>query len=288
MSSSAYSLTPARMSTYTAKANYLKAKADLGVYRCALAMRTVVPTIAIFPLLFGCCLRATSIVAVRTPDAIFMGSDSKMIKGDGSEAGNGCKILSSNEFFVGIARIWGSPAQGFTVASFAAEALNSNSDLPSRVTHFERLLLHPLERLLMALRTTDPSRFQRELEGQSAVDALFVGFEAGYPALLLRSFIVHNGASQSITARIRREDCSRYCSEALAYVALGQHKAIDKALAENPDLWKIGVAESIRKLINLEISAAPTFVGLPISILTIDKSGPRWIEQGACLGIGTR
>ena len=140
----------------------------------------------------------------------------------------------------------------------------------------------------MALRTTDPRRFQRELEGQSAVDALFVGFEAGYPALLLRSFIVRNGASHSITVRIRREDCSRHCSEALAYVALGQHEAIDEVLAENPDFWKIGFSEGIRKLINLEISAAPSFVGPPISILTIDKSGPRWIEQGACPGIGTR
>jgi hypothetical protein len=210
-----------------------------------------------------------------------------MFKGEGGEAGNGCKIRSSNGVYFGIARIWGSPAQGFTVASFAAEALNSNSDLASRVTHFEMLLVHPLERLLMALKATDPRRFQRELEGQSAVDTLFVGFEDGYPAFLLRSFIVRDGASHSITVRIRREDCARDCSE-VAYVALGQHEAIDKALAENPEYWKIGFAEAIRKLINLEISAEPNFVGPPISILTIDKSGPRWIEQGACPDIGTR
>ena len=260
----------------------------MDVYRCAIAMRTVVPSIAILSVLVGCPLNATSIVAVRTPNAIFIGSDSKMINGDGGEAGNGCKILSSNGVFFGIARIWSSPAQGFSVASVAAEGLNSNGDLVTRLTHFERLLVHPLARLLMSLKTTDPERFQRELEGQSAVDALFVDFETGYPALLVRSFMVRNGASQSITLRIKREECSRDCSETLAYAALGQHEAIDKALAENPDLWKIGFAEAIRKLINLEISAAPSFVGPPISILTIDKSGPRWIEQGACPDIGTR
>ena len=211
-----------------------------------------------------------------------------MINGDGGEAANGCKILSSNGVYFGIARIWGSPAQGFTVASFAAEALHSNSDLASRVTHFETLLVPPLERLLMALKATDPRRFQRELEGQSAVDTLFVGFEDGHPDLLLRSFIVCNGASQSIAVRIRREACSRNCSEELAYVALGQHEAIDKALAENPQYWKIGFAEAIRKLINLEITTKPGFVGPPISILKIDKYGPRWIEQGACPNIGTR
>ncbi len=227
-------------------------------------------------------------MAGRTPNAIFIGSDSKMINGDGGEAGYGCKILSSNGVFFGLARIWSSPAQGFTVASFAAEALKSNGDLASRVTHFESLLVHPLERLLMSLKTTDPRRFQRELEGQSAVDALFVGFETGHPALLVRSFMVRNSESQGIEVQIKREECSHDCSEALAYVALGQHKAIDKALAENPDFWKIGFAEAIRRLINLEISTAPTFVGLPISILTIDKSGPRWIEQGACPDIGAR
>jgi hypothetical protein len=226
-------------------------------------------------------------VAVRTLNAIFIGSDSKMINGDGGETGNRCKILSSNGVYFSIARIWGSPAQGFTVASFAAEALNSNRDLATRVTNFEKLLLGPLERLLTALKTTDAGRFQREIDGQSVVDTLFVGFEDGYPVLLLRSFIVRNGAAQGMTLRIRREDCSRDCSEALAYVALGQHEAIDNALAENPNYWKIGFAEAIRKLINLEISAKPNFVGPPISILTIDKDGPRWIEHGACPDVGT-
>jgi hypothetical protein len=205
-----------------------------------------------------------------------------MINGDGGEAGNGCKILSSNGVYFGIARIWGSPAQGFTVASFASEALNSNSDLASRVTHFEKLLLGPLERLLISLKTTDATRFEREIDGQSAVDVLFVGFEAGHPVLLSRSFIVRQEVSQSITVRIKREECSQDCAEPLAYAALGHHEAIDKALAENPKLWNIGFAEAIRKLIKLEISAQPSFVGPPISILTIDKDGPRWIEQGAC------
>ena len=86
---------------------------------------------------------------------------------------------------------------------------------------------------------------------------------------------MRDGASPSHTVRIRREQCSRNCSETLAYVALGQHEAIDKALAENPDFWKVGFAEAIRKLITFEISAAPNFVGPPISVLTIDKYGPR-------------
>ena len=251
-------------------------------------IRALVSSITILSLLFGCPLRATSLVAVRTLNAIFIGSDSKMINGDGGEAGNGCKILGSNGVYFGIARIWSSPAQGFSVASVAAEALNSNGDLASRVSHFEKLLLHPLERLLISLKATDATRFEREIDGQSAVDMLFVGFEAGYPVLLSRSFIVRNGASQSITVRIKREECSDDCSEALAYAALGQHEAIDKALAENADFWKIGIAEAIRKLIKLEISAEPSFVGPPISILTIDKDGPRWIEQGACPDVGTR
>jgi hypothetical protein len=251
-------------------------------------IRAFVPSITILSLLLGYPLHATSLVAVRTRDAIFIGSDSKMINGDGGEAGNVCKIRSSNGAYFGIARLWGSPAQGFSVASVAAEALHSKGNLVNRVTHFEKLLLPPLERLLMSLKATDATRFQREMEGQSAVDVLFVGFEAGHPALLSRSFIVRNGASQRINVRIKREECSHDCAEELAYAALGQHEAIDRALAENPHFWKIGFAEAIRRLINLEISAAPNFVGQPISILTIDKYGPRWIEQGPCPNVGTR
>ena len=68
----------------------------------------------------------------------------------------------------------------------------------------------------------------------------------------------------------------------------GSMKQSTKRSLRMPDFWKIGIAEAIRKLINLEISAKPSFVGPPISILTIDKSGPRWIEQGACPDVGTR
>ena len=245
-------------------------------------LRALVSFSTILSVLCCCPLRGTSIVAVRTLDAIFIGSDSKIIDGDGGDAGNACKIVGFKGIYFGIARIWSSPVQEFSVASVAADTLNSNSDLESKITHFENALVPPLERLLMALKTTDPARFQRELEGHSAVDTLFVGFDGDYPVLLFRSFIVRNSTSQRTTLRIKREECFRHCSEALAYVTLGQHELIDKALAENPDLWKIGFAEAIRKLINLEISAEPNSVGPPISILTIDKDGPRWIEQGAC------
>ena len=249
--------------------------------------RAFVSSMTTLSILCCCPLRGTSIVAVRTPNAIFIGSDSKMIDGDGGDAGRVCKILGYKGIYFGIARIWSSPAQGFSVASVATDALNSNSNLESKVTHFEKLLVHPLERLLISLRAADAARFQRELDGRSAIDTLFVGFEGGYPVLLFRSFVVRNRTSRGVTLRIKREECSRDCSEALAYVALGQHEVIDEALAENPDFWKIGFAEAIRKLINLEISAKPNFVGPPISILTIDKNGPRWIEQGACPDIAS-
>src|SRR6266849_6533085 len=79
MAYSVSSLTQARMNKNIAKANY--PKADLDVYRCARAMRTVVPSIAFFLFLFGSYLRATSIVSVSTPNAIFIVSDSNMING---------------------------------------------------------------------------------------------------------------------------------------------------------------------------------------------------------------
>lgn len=232
-------------------------------------------------------LRATSIVAVRTPNSIVVGADSKMVNGDMGQEGSVCKILTSNGVFFSAARIWSSSAGHFSVAAIAADALNSTSDLASGVNEFEEHLIQPLERLLTLLKTVDPARFQREFDGKSAVDVLFVKFEAGYPAVLSRSFIVRDEGSHGPTVQINREECSRDCSQAFAYAAIGQHAAIDKALAENPYLWNEGLAKAVRKLITLEISAKPTLVGPPVSILSIDESGPHWIEQGLCPDIGT-
>ena len=246
-----------------------------------LALRAM-PLISIAALLFSSQLLATSIVAVRTRSAIFIGSDSKLIDGEGKAVGSTCKVMTHHGAAFAVARIWSSPAQDFSVTSVAAEALSSSRDLATGVRLFERLLIEPLERLLRALKTTDPQRFERELTGHSAVDAVFVGFEGRDPALFVTKFVVNRGTSQSIKLRVQREECARHCTEPLAFVTLGQHSAIDKALSDDPDFWNIGFAEGIRRLINLETLSVPTLVGPPISILSMDKSGAHWIEPGEC------
>ena len=246
-----------------------------------------IPSITVLLILFACPLCATSVVAVRTRSAIFIGSDSKIVDGNGRDTGKVCKILASNGIFFAVARIWGSPTQEFSVASIAAEALETKGDLKRKISCFESSLVRPLERLLLSLKASDPKRFERELDGHRAVDAIFVGFDAGYPALFVRSFIVSNSAARGIRLQIKREECTRNCPD-LAYVALGEHRAIDEALAANPDFWKVGVVAAVKKLINLEVLKAPNLVGLPISILSIDSSGPHWIDRGACQKMNAR
>jgi hypothetical protein len=66
---------------------------------------------------------------------------------------------------------------------------------------------------------------------------------------------------------------------------LGDHDNADALLARTPHFWIAkGIIAGIYELIGEEIKANPGDVGLPISILIIDKSGPRWEpgHQGVC------
>jgi hypothetical protein len=68
---------------------------------------------------------------------------------------------------------------------------------------------------------------------------------------------------------------------------LGESDAIEGLPEETPDFWKAGLSDGVRRLIETEIAARSEYVGPPIDIVRISKSGVQWIQRKPECG-GTR
>jgi hypothetical protein len=153
-------------------------------------------------------------------------------------------------------------------------ACRSNGDLKERADRFLAMALSKLDEVVKALETTDPDDFRQRYEGKPVVEVLFAGQQEQRPAVLMRGAILEDGMLKPEAISVPSERI---------HVFAGVNGHIRAYLRNHPNWEDEGDISVARRLINLEASAHPDLVGLPISIGTIDSSGSfQWIERGKC------
>jgi hypothetical protein len=75
--------------------------------------------------------------------------------------------------------------------------------------------------------------------------------------------------------------CPEQCSKT-GYLLSGMYEAIEPMLKKNSSLLTPRHPSNMVRLLEIEASAQPHFVGGPPSQVAIDDSGVVWLEQGAC------
>jgi hypothetical protein len=69
----------------------------------------------------------------------------------------------------------------------------------------------------------------------------------------------------------------------ISHFVLGENDAITDYMKKNTTWYEMGSFSRIAKgLIQIEINAKPDYAGPPVSILSIDNHGMRWIDPGVC------
>lgn len=63
------------------------------------------------------------------------------------------------------------------------------------------------------------------------------------------------------------------------YVPLGNVSAQGTLMMQQPDYWKIGLAEAVRRLVQFAINECPEWCGEPIDILRVTSKGAEWIQR---------
>jgi hypothetical protein len=213
--------------------------------------------------------RSTSILALYTPQAIYIGSDSKISRLDGTESRNGCKILIAEHFVFASAGLSQSDDGTFDLPKLAFQIFSTAASFSSSVSSFEERLGLQYGGLIK----------QGALNGipkeQVGIDVVVGGIEKNLIKLSQLSF-------GRLPDQFIRRDCpSQECT--IGVFELGERAAIDGILKNRHAIWKeLGVPDAIKHLILAQERASPKLVGGPIAIVEIGQAGIRWISKGAC------
>jgi hypothetical protein len=232
---------------------------------------------------------ATTIVAIRSPAYVVVASDSRVSAISSGEVSPtlGCKIQQVGTFFVGAAGYFGD-TRGFNAFDLARKASTEGGDLIAIADRFERVTIEPFKGLIQTFRQEHPVDFTRYCDNRDCLEVVFVGIENAVPKLYMRSFRATIRDKEIVIEPADRHDCPGDCVTGAAEALLGIHGNADALIDRTPHFWKVkGIVAGMDEVIGAEIKADPAKVALPISILTIDGSGPHWEpgHQGVCRDI---
>jgi hypothetical protein len=224
---------------------------------------------------------ATSVIAVRTSSSIYIAADSKLVTGDHSMTGIGCKIGVANDVFWGEAGII-QAANGFDVNSIARSAMSATGPVDARISSFESNAALDLGKIMDAIRGENLPYFTQRI-GKPALQMVFAYFDSDIPYLDSISFITRIGPASDIIIDVIESIFPNKGPQSSEYVTLGYHETIDREIGKFPNIWRdLGIPLAVRHLIQTEINAVPNDVGSPIAIVGIDEAGSHWISKGAC------
>ena len=225
--------------------------------------------------------RATTIVVARSSTEIVIGADSKVTNSYGRSLHNEtCKIQQVGSLFLAYEGLLRDKRTGFSVADISRRALQVRPDasVADRVSILTGLLTSALVTELIEVRRNSPDEFRQKLEGQTFLRIVIAGFEKKKPAVYVRQFrMAIFGGKMAVT--VIPDDCSDDCKGEVVTRFLGETAAIDGLPDETPGFWSAGLTDGVRRLIEMQITARPDYVGPPIDIVRIDAKGATWIQK---------
>ena len=256
--------------------------------------------LALFALMLGGWLDcgATTIVALRSDRRVVIAADGMLtISKNGSvvEHRETCKIHRTGDILFAHTGIdWYQPLRpAFTAGvelslPHALEsALSGTGTVREKLVMAERTTRWTLERILSSMRREVPAEFNRRV-GTVVLGILFGAIDHGVPVLKTYDYRLDldgvGGIRISSTAAICPGDCPKV--NGMIVVGLGYRDLINDFLPVTrfSEIPTISWTDRLAELVQLEIRAAPEFVGPPVAVLELDTNGIHWYRgmRGAC------
>lgn len=239
--------------------------------------------------IFTCCVatsllsslcHATSVLALRTDEALFVGADSKVVAINGSETGFGCKVSVSQNYVFSSAGLLKDTRGPFDLHKIVEDSIAANSNFNNVLTTYQNKMLEMLPPALKFLMADVPAYYEKFLRRKHVVESIFGAVEDNVVHLAYRGFVPDDPERVDIV----KNDCPGTCSSPLMLLELGEKGAIDRELDANPQIWKqIGIPNALERLIRLQAVASPEYVSLPAAIVMLPRNGTvQWLSTGMC------
>jgi hypothetical protein len=244
----------------------------------------MLPRLAVVTLLLPSLVHCTTIIAIRTSVAVFIGADSK-VSSNIAARGNSetCKIgkISSNELFAQAGfDTFGDDVQGL-VGDFRAvtnTALLDSADLRQGMAKYETRMFDALREFLNSSWASSISPDKKKNDA-ILMETVFVGFRSGVPLLAERGFVYRDGSA--IQDPALTSNCLEDCVSTLRYVLAGERDLLSRDVVVRA-IKRHGIVGAIKKLIKMEANAHQDITGGSIVIARLDRFGLHFIQAGAC------
>ncbi|HEX4809106.1 MAG TPA: hypothetical protein VH325_09260 [Bryobacteraceae bacterium] len=219
--------------------------------------------------------RATSIVILRSPDAIYVGADSRRTyrKPGKTYAGSVCKIVPAGRFIFLASGL--TYANGQQVSELGVAAARDQRTAADAIGALRLRLTSFLPNAIVAEDQVEQTRDRRG--GRVVLEAAYVGFRNGIAEVVFEWFGQDSGRALLSDRRIYDSPVpGRY-----DFIFAGRRRAIDGYMAQHS--VRIGgdldAIRFITQAIRMEIAESPQSTAPPIDILQITAAGRRWLQH---------
>lgn len=226
---------------------------------------------------------ATSIVAIKTGDDIFIGTDSKMLI-EKDIAVTQCKITKMDDVYIVFSGIPALPASKFNAYEIAEKSFGGKGSVSARLDAFDKAVQGELQKAFEKLRTTDDKLFSRwyasDVQNRVALQLLVAGAEKKGTVLSMLEYRIMSGKSEPVKLKsIKQNIVTKPGSDQPKILFLGMQDAINDIMKKKDFFSDFDEVRNINEWINAEIAAEPKLVGGPVDIIKISPKKTEWIQH---------
>ena len=190
-----------------------------------------------------------------------------------------CKIVARPSCSFAMAGLFYKEDPVFHLQELADQACSQPGDLRKKADAFLEIARDPVMSVAQYLQQNEPD-FYRDLTNSNAgelIMVVFVGPELGNPSIYARGYKLEAGRIVAISFDVTK------ANNGAGYFG-GANQQIAAYIKKHPN-WDSGdKVKTARKLVQLEITAHPEWVGPPISVLTVNRLDQQhWASPGVCV-----
>lgn len=220
----------------------------------------------------------TAIIIILTPDQIIAAADSKVVKwatggGINPPSELGCKIRFTGETGFSITGLYSEPQSGFDPFGITQKVCSGNTSLSDKLRNLEDSIRGPF---IAAINNI--CRWQSDT-GKLILQVAVFGFDRGEPLIkrliltpvISNSTVVDLGSQKATFPNAKTGPWYMLCLSNAGHIV----ETLQNATAEAP----CGLLETANKAIQLAIEKFPDSVGPPIDIVSVTRSGRKWMQR---------
>jgi len=234
--------------------------------------------------LFSSAALATSIVAIKTGDDIFIGTDSKVLI-EKDIAISQCKITKMNDIYLVFSGIPALPKSSFNAYEIAEKSFAGTGTITARLDAFDTAVQGKLKEAFEKLRKTDDKLFSRwytnDVQHRIAMQVLVAGAEKnnGTVLAMLEYRIVSKKKEPVKLKAIKQNVVTKPGSGQPKILFLGMQDGINAIMKKKDFFSDFDEVRNINEWIMAEAAAEPALVGGPVDIIKIGPTKTEWIQH---------